>query len=146
MITIKNRVRRIMLSTRWVRERIKKMLDVVGYADFDIGVMFTTDRTIRVYNKKYRKKDVPTDILSFPYYADLKPGHKLPVFSHDEKDLGDIVISLESAKRDATAQNRSLKEHVEILLSPRNSLRDRKTLRKMSWVASSASSRFPSMR
>jgi rRNA maturation RNase YbeY len=116
MITIKNRVKKIKISTNRVRSNIKKMLEAAGYPDFDIGVWFTTNKTIRIYNKKYRKQDKPTDILSFPYHH-LKPGQKITISSPDDKNLGDMIISLEYAKKDATAQNRSLMEHVNILLA-----------------------------
>ena len=35
---------------------------------WDVGVMLTTDAEIRQLNKRYRRKDKPTDILSFPYH------------------------------------------------------------------------------
>jgi rRNA maturation RNase YbeY len=123
MITIKNRVRKIKLNTSHVKKNIAKMLDLAGYPDFDIGVWFTTNKTIQQYNQKYRKKDKPTDILSFPYHTDtgggapLKPGEKITILEPEDKNLGDLIISLEYAQNDARAQNRSLMEHVNILLA-----------------------------
>ena len=56
MITIKNTQRKIKISVSQIKKNLEKMLDVAGYPDFDIGIWFTTDKTIRAYNKKYRKK------------------------------------------------------------------------------------------
>lgn len=100
MITIKNRVTKIKVNRRELRRAIQKILDVAGYPDFDIGVWLTTNKTIRVYNKKYRKQDKPTDVLSFPYHDKLKPGQKIVVKSPEDKNLGDILISLEYIKKD----------------------------------------------
>lgn len=117
MITIKNRVKKIKVSTVKIKSVIQKMLKEVGYDDFDIGLLLTTDATIRRYNKTYRKKDKATDILSFPYHTDLKPGQDVAVFEPEDKNLGDMIISLEFAKKDARAKKRSLSEHLSILLA-----------------------------
>jgi len=47
MITIKNRQRKIKIDIRRVTASIQKMLAVAGYSDFDIGIWFTTDATIK---------------------------------------------------------------------------------------------------
>jgi len=117
LITIKSRVRKIKIDSRKLKSNIAKMLKIAGYPDFDIGLLLTTNRTIRAYNKKYRKKDKPTDILSFPFHGDLKAGQKITISSSDDKNLGDIIISLEYAEDDARAQSRSLMEHVTMLLA-----------------------------
>lgn len=103
MITIKNRQRKISVNIRDTKQDIERMLIAVGHEGSDIGIWFTTNQTIRKYNKKYRKKDAATDILSFPL--------------GEEHDLGDIIISLERAQRDAGRQNRSFKEHLRVLLA-----------------------------
>ena len=69
----------IKINVKKIESNIFLMLDFLDYNDFDIGVWFTTNRTIRSYNKTYRKKDKPTDILSFPYHTTLKPGEKIKI-------------------------------------------------------------------
>ena len=100
VIRIKNTQRKIKIDTKKIESDIQRMLDIAGYSDFDIGVWFTTNKTIRAYNKKYRQKDKPTDILSFPYHTSLKPGDAIQVKDPEDKNLGDIIISLEFAKLD----------------------------------------------
>ncbi len=56
-------------------------------ANYEISILVTDDKTIHHYNKEYRGKDKPTDVLSFPLEDDIM--------------LGDIVISLDTAKRQA---------------------------------------------
>lgn len=117
MITIKNEQDSIRFDVFAVERSIQKMLDVIRYSDFDIGVLFTTDEGIQSYNKKYRQIDKPTDVLSFPYHTDLSPGERVVVSEGEDKNLGDIIISAETVKRDAESEGRSPEEHVLILLA-----------------------------
>ncbi|RLN48751.1 hypothetical protein BBJ29_006309 [Phytophthora kernoviae] len=60
---------------------------------WDVGVMLTTDSHVQQLNRKYRKKDKPTDILSFPFHKVRAAGRFPRVGSKDERYLGDIYIS-----------------------------------------------------
>ncbi len=111
MILLKNRQRRFLIDHEATKELVMKILAIVDYRDFDIGIWLTTNRTIAHYNKLYRKKTGPTDILSFPFHTTLKPGERIHGGGVDEKNLGDIIISVEyifTAKRweAVTMQNR----------------------------------------
>ncbi len=116
MILIKNTQRKIKINTKKIKDDVEKMLHVLGYQDFDLGIWFTTNQTIQRYNKKYRKKDKPTDILSFPYHTDLKPGQEIKVKEDEDKNLGDLIISLEFAQKDVKKLKKSIVEHLQILL------------------------------
>jgi probable rRNA maturation factor len=75
-------------------------------AGFDsLGVRFTGDRAMRRLNRDYRQKDKSTDVLSFP-------GEKTPEGRH----LGDIVISVPTAERQAAEQGHPLEREVKTLL------------------------------
>jgi len=117
MITIKNSQRKTKLDTKKVKALVEGMLEKTGYKNFDIGIWFTTNKTIRAYNKRFRKTDRPTDILSFPYHPNLKPGGKIKISNVEDENLGDIIISLELVKKDAEGEGRSLIEHIKILLA-----------------------------
>ncbi len=123
MIVIKNRQRKIKVDTKELHAKAEKMLCALGdkdinYKDFDLGILLTTNNTIRNLNKKFRGKDKPTDILSFPFHVNLKPGQKIIVKSDEDKNLGDIVISLEFAQQDAKITwNRKFNEHLVALLA-----------------------------
>ena len=66
--------------------------------DAEVSVSFVDDETIRKMNQKYRDKDASTDVLSFPLgengVYDVNPDSGC-------KELGDIVISVEHAVRQA---------------------------------------------
>lgn len=118
MITINNRQRKINVNLKKMERELELMLQALGYASFDVGVLLTTNATIRRYNRDYRHKDKPTDILSFPYHTELKPGEKIAVTSPDDKNLGDMIISLEYVQKDAPKTwGRSFEEHLTHLLA-----------------------------
>lgn len=94
MITIKNRQRAIPFSAKNYHAKAEKILNFLGYGDFDLGILLTTDRTIQKYNQDFRQKNKPTDVLSFPYHTDIKAGKKIVAKSDEDKNLGDIIISV----------------------------------------------------
>ncbi len=75
--------------------------DALNYSDFDISVLITTNKTIRDYNRDYRNKDKPTDILSFPTTQSYKRVNGLRLKHEEDKNLGDLIISAEYVTKDA---------------------------------------------
>ena len=68
---------------------------------YEISLLITNDETIHLLNKEYRQKDKPTDVLSFPM--------------EDEVMLGDIVISLDTAKNQAQERDINVDREVAFL-------------------------------
>jgi rRNA maturation RNase YbeY len=116
MITINNRTRRPKISQQNIKKIVQKILDILHYSDYDIGILLTTNKSIQVYNRSYRNKDKPTDILSFSYHPDLKPGKRIKPKSEEDKNLGDLIISLEYVQKDAKNLGQTLNERMKILL------------------------------
>ena len=87
----------------------------------ELSILLTDNAGIQKLNKRYLKKDKPTDVLSFPMY-DFKPelsgtGEGTNLFLSDSKPiLGDIVISVETAKAQANANDVTLMEEMARLL------------------------------
>ncbi len=118
MITINNRQRKIKVNIKAMEHQLNVMLQALGYLNFDVGVLLTTNATIRKYNRDYRHKDKATDILSFPYHTELKTGKKIKVQYPEDKNLGDMIISLEYVKKDAPKTwGRSFDKHLTHLLA-----------------------------
>ena len=65
---------------------------------------------MRELNKKYRGKDKSTDVLSFS----MREGETFP--SNEKENLGDIVISLDYARRQAKEFEVSLEDEIRRLL------------------------------
>lgn len=94
MITITTKLKKINFDTQLYKQQAQQALDVLGYADFDLGIMLTTNATIKKYNALYRNKNKATDVLSFPYHQ-ITAGTTIKAQSDDDKNLGDMIISLE---------------------------------------------------
>ncbi len=116
MITIRNTQRKITIDTNKLKQDAQKLLDLLDYSDFDLGIWLTTDRTIREYNRNYRNKDKATDILSFPFHPKLKAGKRITVKTADDKNLGDLILSLEYVKKDAANLGVTFKDQLRRLL------------------------------
>ena len=116
MITIKNSQRSIPINKTSIAKDARTILDVLGYSDFDLGIWITTNKTIRYYNKTYRHQDKPTDILSFSFHPDLKPGQRIMPTTDDDKNLGDLIISAEYVQKDAKKLGVSLDHRMKVLL------------------------------
>jgi probable rRNA maturation factor len=72
-------------------------------------VLLTDDAGIRELNRRYRRVDAPTDVLAFPLAIDdAPPAGPAP--------LGDVVISVETAERQAHAQGHTLAQEMALLL------------------------------
>ncbi len=108
-ILIINRQRRYCLPNN----RLRQFGDILSrYYQKDLGsfsVLLTTDKTLRRYNLLYRHLDEPTDILSFSSQFNEAP-------NLDRNYLGDMMISVEFANRQALAQNHSLEKEIKILM------------------------------
>lgn len=79
--------------------RIEEILNsILGYLgeDGDFSLHFITDEEIRELNREYRGMDNPTDILTFA----INDGEEFPM-PEEEKELGDVFISLDSMRRNA---------------------------------------------
>lgn len=117
MIRIMNRQRKIRVDVKKLQRFLEAMLKELGYEGFDVGVLLTTDKTIHQYNKDFRNMDKPTDILSFPYHSSLKPGERIVVNEPEDKNLGDMIISLGYVERKAPEYERSFEDHLTVLLA-----------------------------
>jgi probable rRNA maturation factor len=73
---------------------ISGCLERLGSEDAEVHLVLTDDQTTRELNQQFRDIDRETDVLSFPDGDTLPSGRRL---------LGEIVISLDSARRQAEA-------------------------------------------
>jgi probable rRNA maturation factor len=78
------------------------------------NVCFLDDRQIRRLNFLYRDKDYPTDVLSFPW--DAQQNEFLPAAAEFKHFLGDIAISVETARRNARKEGHSTLNEIRWLI------------------------------
>jgi probable rRNA maturation factor len=77
----------------------------------ECAVLLTNDRTIRRLNHRFRNKDKPTDVLSFP--CQNAPDRALAC---ENRYLGDVIISVERAHRQAVTRKHNLERELRILV------------------------------
>ncbi|NVI98149.1 rRNA maturation RNase YbeY [Myxococcus sp. AM009] len=89
------------LLTTWAKDYLMQ-LELSGV---ELSLSLVDDRAIRRLNRTWRQKDKATDVLSFPA-GDLPKGTPGP------RPLGDVVISLDTAKRQAKEYGRTLESEL----------------------------------
>ncbi len=81
----------------------------MGCNDHELSIVITDDAQVRDLNRTYRGKDTSTNVLSFPMqegeFSDITPGL-----------LGDVVISLDTARAEAQEAGISTDERISQLL------------------------------
>ena len=93
-----------------VRWRAERMLEGIQRPDAELSVLLCDDATIHALNRDYRAKDRPTDVLAFAM-AEGEGGDLHPDL------LGDVVISLDTARRQAGEGGRTIVHEVTFLLA-----------------------------
>jgi len=109
-----------------VKSFAEKLLKVLNLEDAELSLVFTDDANIRKLNREWRNKDKPTDVLSFPqdfpardFRENLTPEEELKLALEGCKNcklLGDIVISLDTAERQAEEYGWSLEDELKRLI------------------------------
>ena len=87
-----------------------KVLDEIKHDNWELSILFCDDTTMSKFNTQYRKKAEPTDILSFKLGETIQAGDKTAYLP------GDIVISLDTLKENASYFNISQDEELRRLI------------------------------
>lgn len=90
----------------WIENVVSQIEKNQKIGENEWSIVITNDKEIRRLNKKYRKKDKTTDVLSFAE-CDINPKFVL-----EKKYLGEVIINYEQAKRQA----KDLKKEILYLL------------------------------
>ncbi len=93
-------------STRTLGRFLSEAQAAVGLVG-QVTVLLATDATLRDLNRRFRGKDTATDVLSFPSTSPA-PG--------PEKIAGDLAISVETARRQASEQGHTLACELKVLM------------------------------
>jgi probable rRNA maturation factor len=106
MIEILNQQRRHRIRTNRFRELLKALIERYALDAPEVTVAFVNNKAIRELNRKFMKKNAPTDVLSFPLGEKGADGKFY---------LGDIIISVPQAFKQAKERKQSLERELEIL-------------------------------
>ena len=108
-IAVSRRSRVTGVSAASVRSDARRVLLALGEHTAELTISLVGDREIHELNRSYRDKDRPTDVLAFA----MREGEST---STGADLLGDVVISLETASRQAIRRRRPLADEVRVLL------------------------------
>jgi len=78
-----------------------------------VTVLLTTDRAVRRLNRQFRGKDKATDVLSFPA---LEAASRRASRSASERIIGDLAISVDTARKQAAEQGHALTCELKVLM------------------------------
>ncbi|XP_063080754.1 endoribonuclease YbeY isoform X3 [Cavia porcellus] len=67
-LVIRNLQRTIPIRRVPLRRNVEIVRNILGVEKFDLGIIFLDNKNIQHINRIYRKKNIPTDVLSFPFY------------------------------------------------------------------------------
>jgi rRNA maturation RNase YbeY len=111
---------------------VKRVLGKMGEPYAEVGLVLTGDAEIRRLNRRYRGIDRSTDVLAFPMREKREPGGQWPVASNKNKItgiwsalggldtghnlLGDVVISVPTARRQAMEHGHPLEQEITVLM------------------------------
>lgn len=108
-VSVSSRRRRRGIRTADVRRDAVQLLHLLGI-DAELSVLLVGDAEMQRLNRTYRSKDAATDVLAFA----LREGEDGAVHADV---LGDVVISLDTAARQAEARRVSPADEVRVLLA-----------------------------
>ena len=100
-------VRRVTFDQARLDRQARAILSDVGEASAELGILFVGDQRMRSLNRQYRGKDRTTDVLAFAMREAPHSSSSL---------LGDVVIAVPTAARQAKEGQRSLDEELTVLL------------------------------
>jgi len=103
------------ISRREIELRLSRMMRALKLGDAEVSVLLCNDDQIQELNRLYRKKDRPTDVLAFA----MNEGQGIPRSSRSEMPrlLGDVIVSIPTARVQAKRAGQDALEEVTMLLA-----------------------------
>ncbi len=108
-VSLRNKQKKAAIDTNRLRRGLKRLLKELQRENGELSVLIVDDEQIRAINRDYLERDRPTNVISFAM-TEGEGGNIHPEL------LGDIVISAETAMRDALAGDLPLMDEMEFLM------------------------------
>jgi probable rRNA maturation factor len=93
-VSVLNRQNRVPVDRRKIGAAARRILKALGYEGYELTVVLVDDLEITRLNRQYLRHNRPTNVISFPMMDGTPESLRSRV-------LGDVVISAETAQRDA---------------------------------------------
>jgi len=106
-ITVLNRQRGYRIATGELRDFVEQLAEAIPSGAESVAICLVSDPAMRRYNQQFRAIDRATDVLSFPAGEELG--------AEVGRNLGDILISVATAARQASEAGHSLERELKLL-------------------------------
>ena len=106
-----NRQKKVRVALAPLRTFLGRVQAAVGKPRAEVTVCLVSDVEMAHLNAAYRRKNGPTDVLSFPTQRTSRKNH-----GSAARFLGDIAIAPETARRYARRSGRPLREELRVLI------------------------------
>ncbi|MCS5586418.1 MAG: rRNA maturation RNase YbeY [Gammaproteobacteria bacterium] len=103
MVVIQNSINDVLVNEQNLKDTLQQVITDLDKGESELLIRVVSEAEIQDLNKKYRDKDQPTNVLSFP--------SDLPV-EIDELILGDVVICTPVVVSEAIVQNKTFEHHL----------------------------------
>jgi len=80
----------------------------------ELSLVLADDALVRALNRRFRKKDRPTNVLAFP--AHVRTWRPRPGWRSPPQPLGDVIVAFETSLGESTAQHKPLAHHLAHLV------------------------------
>ncbi|PID76180.1 MAG: rRNA maturation RNase YbeY, partial [Deltaproteobacteria bacterium] len=103
------------LAAKQLEKFATALLQELGKSGYSVSVVLVGDQRIQELNKQYRHKNKPTNVLSFPFDIN-EDNEEMDISQLQVKELGDIIISVDTALREALEYNQPFKDRMNWLV------------------------------
>uniref|UniRef100_A0A667GHB6 Endoribonuclease YbeY n=2 Tax=Lynx canadensis TaxID=61383 RepID=A0A667GHB6_LYNCA len=94
-LVLRNLQRAVPIRRAPLRKKLEIVRSILGVQKFDLAIVCVDNKSIQHINKIYREKNLPTDVLSFPFHENVKAGELPQPDFPDDYNLGDIFLGVE---------------------------------------------------
>jgi probable rRNA maturation factor len=109
MILIDNRQKQRKVQKTKIRKTAQALLNALGNPDGELSIVITDDPQIQALNQQYLNRQGPTNVIAFP----MREGDFSDINPHM---LGDVVISVDTAHREARDLGICFEDRFDFLL------------------------------
>ena len=109
-LLLKNLQRSVKIQSRSFRLFLRRLADELTLEGTSATLVLVGDERMRTLNRRFRGFDCATDVLSFPAHNGA-----FPTENEDTDYLGDIVISVDTARRQARRRGSTLPRELRVL-------------------------------
>lgn len=108
-IQIENRQAQVKIDRKIIRNTVLNIFQILDCSNNEISICLTDDKHIKQLNQQYLGRNKATNVLSFSLqegeYGNINP-----------QAMGDVVISVETAQKDAIKGNLTVEQEIDFLL------------------------------